>query len=102
LCLKVQNTLLRSHPSTDIDDCDQQSRDISVRQGVVDQRWFPGSWAGDQPVFNTPELFNLARPEGFEPPTAGFEDQNSSTELRTDVWCSQQELNLCFALTKGM
>lgn len=26
----------------------------------------------------------LARPEGFEPPTAGFEDQNSSTELRTD------------------
>jgi len=26
----------------------------------------------------------MARPEGFEPPTAGFEDQNSSTELRTE------------------
>jgi hypothetical protein len=75
----------RPHPSTDIDDCDQQSRDISVRQGVVDLRWFPSSWAGDQPVFNTPELFNLAGPERFELPTAGFEDQNSSTELRTEM-----------------
>ena len=26
----------------------------------------------------------LAGPERFELPTAGFEDQNSSTELRTD------------------
>jgi hypothetical protein len=30
--------LLQSHPSTRIDDCDQQSRDISVRQGAVEQR----------------------------------------------------------------
>jgi hypothetical protein len=44
----------------------------------------------------------LAGPDRFELPTAGFEDQNSSTELRTDVWCSQQELNLCCALTKGV
>jgi len=56
----------RPHPSTDIDDCDQQSSDISVRQGVVDLRWFPGSWAGDQPVFNTPELFNLERGRRIE------------------------------------
>jgi hypothetical protein len=27
----------------------------------------------------------MAGPERFELPTAGFEDQNSSTELRTDV-----------------
>jgi len=28
----------RPHPSTNIDDCDQQSRDISVRQAAVEQR----------------------------------------------------------------
>jgi hypothetical protein len=27
----------------------------------------------------------MAGPERFELPTAGFEDQNSSTELRTDI-----------------
>ena len=30
-------------------------------------------------------LLVMAGPERFELPTAGFEDQNSSTELRTDV-----------------
>ena len=34
----------------------------------------------------------MARPEGFEPPTAGFEDQNSSTELRTE-WQAHLESN---------
>ena len=29
----------------------------------------------------------LAGPDRFELPTAGFEDQNSSAELRTVVWC---------------
>jgi hypothetical protein len=34
----------------------------------------------------------LAGPERFELPTAGFEDQNSSTELRTD-WYPRRESN---------
>ena len=42
-----------------------------------------------QPIF--PDKFlsvqlYVAGPDGFEPPTIGFEDQCSSTELRTD-WC---------------
>ncbi len=34
--------------------------------------------------FSISNLENLAGPERFELPTAGFEDQNSSTELRTE------------------
>lgn len=97
--LKVQTTLLQSRPSTNIANCDQQFRDISVRQEAVDQRLVPSSWAGDQPVFITPELFNLAGPDRFELPTAGFEDQNSSTELRTVIWCSRVESNYRLLLT---
>ena len=36
-----------------------------------------------QPYFHK---FLLAGPERFELPTPGFEDQHSSTELRTDNW----------------
>jgi hypothetical protein len=32
----------------------------------------------------------LAGPERFELPTAGFEDQNSSTELRTEIMASRE------------
>jgi hypothetical protein len=37
-------------------------------------------------LLSTPRCIKttLAGPERFELPTAGFEDQNSSTELRTD------------------
>ena len=36
---------------------------------------------------------SMARPERFELPTAGFEDQNSSTELRTDGALRRMDLN---------
>jgi len=35
----------------------------------------------------------MAGPDGFEPPTAGFEDQDSSTELRTVIWWKTEESN---------
>lgn len=38
----------------------------------------------------------MVGPDGFEPPTAGFEDQDSSTELRTENRSTlDTSLNIC-------
>ena len=53
-----------------------------------------GRWTGVEPYLTVSQTVvrtgtlspALAGPERFELPTPGFEDQHSSTELRTDGW----------------
>jgi len=45
-----------------------------------------GSMVLQTTAMTTSAKVALADPERFELPTSGFEDQNSSTELRTEWW----------------
>ena len=52
----------------------------------VSNRYRPGTYSFTESNATTTPWTPLAGPDGFEPPTSGFEDQRSSTELRTGIW----------------